>query len=104
MNGPLLLAVACLAGYATGRLRPARRLASWAKDQVADRPVRSLRFWLGVPLLLLAVAAQWILHPRRSAENVRSWRGDLPPVSVPRLDPDWTARRGARTTPQGEDL
>ncbi|MBT2492347.1 hypothetical protein J7E96_28325 [Streptomyces sp. ISL-96] len=97
----LALAAAVLTGYAAGRARPWQRLIDWAQDQVTQRPTRSLGFWLAVPVLLVGLAVLWTCHPRRSAANVRSWRQDRTPPAVPRLDPDWAARRGART--EGED-
>ncbi|GHA94186.1 hypothetical protein [Streptomyces chryseus] len=93
----LALAAAVLTGYAAGRARPWPRLIDWAQDQVTQRPARSPRFWLAAPVLLAGLAVLWTCHPRRSAANVRSWHQDRTPPSTPRRDPDWAARRGART-------
>lgn len=96
-----LLAVGA-AGYMAGRLRPGVRLIDWADDQITERPARSPRYWLAVPIALVAVAALWTLHPRRTLANYRANRQALaarrsPPVAV-RYDPEWSARRGGPNT------
>lgn len=98
MNGPLLLAVAAagITGYTIGRTRPGPRLINWAENQVAMRPARSPRYWIAIPLLLLAAATYTAIHPRRAAANIRAARAHTAPAPMPRLDPDWATRRAAQ--------
>lgn len=94
----LALAVTWLGGYAAGRTRPGDRLVDWADDQLTTRPGRSPRFWIAVPIALVAVAALWLVHPRRTLDtyraNKRAKARRSPPVAVPRYDPGWADRRG----------
>jgi hypothetical protein len=99
---PLVAAlVLCwLAGYLTGRLRLEDRLVDWADGQLTQRPSRSPRFWLAVPIALIAVAALRTVHPRRTLATYRDnkARRRREPVPVPQYDPGWAARRGDPTT------
>lgn len=86
------------AGYLTGRLRLEDHLVDWADDQLSTRPGRSPRFWLAVPIALVAVAVLWLVHPRRTLANFRDnkarRRRHREPVPVPQYDPGWADRRG----------
>jgi uncharacterized BrkB/YihY/UPF0761 family membrane protein len=89
--GLALLAV----GYSLGARQAGPRLLSWAED--ATTPGwRTWRFWLGAPVVILALAWMWIVHPRRTLANVRAWR-QPPPARGPALtfDHDWAAKRRA---------
>ncbi|MGX1513974.1 hypothetical protein [Streptomyces collinus] len=98
----LALAACAAAGYVTGRLRLEDRLVDWADDQLTERPARSPRYWLAVPIVLAAVAALWTIHPRRTRANYRANKAARDrrsaPVAVPRYDPEWAARRGGPST------
>ncbi|WP_327415454.1 hypothetical protein [Streptomyces sp. NBC_01233] len=87
---------AALLGYAAGRTRPADRLTSWAQDVVTERTPRSLAFWAAAPVIVLALAAIWTFHPRRSAANRRSWREEHP-APAPVRDPHWATRNRTDT-------
>ncbi|MFD4855091.1 hypothetical protein [Streptomyces atratus] len=65
------------------------------RGQTTTHTARSPRVWIAAPITLVAVAATWTLHPRRSADNRRSWQVEPVPPPMPRLDPDWAARRTA---------
>ncbi|WP_405961199.1 hypothetical protein OG235_36665 [Streptomyces sp. NBC_00024] len=98
----LAIALACMwiGGYATGRGRPVHCLVIWADWQFSYRPRRSARFWIAAPIVLLAAAALWTLHPRRTAAIRRAWRRHpvRPPAPAPTYDPQWAAhRRGHHT-------
>ncbi|MFC9341430.1 hypothetical protein ACFT0G_25375 [Streptomyces sp. NPDC057020] len=98
-SGTLLLAAlaATLAGYAAGRTRPADCLTSWAQGVITERTPRSPAFWAATPVIVLALAATWTLHPRRSAANRRSWHREHPPTPAPALDLNWPTRNSERT-------
>ncbi|MEZ7005002.1 hypothetical protein [Streptomyces sp. AD55] len=83
----LLLAV----GVVLGRARP-DHILSWAEDAVAPG-WRTGKFWLGAPVVLVAVAAVWVLRPRRTLANTRSWRQDQRAHPTPRYDPAWASKR-----------
>ena len=73
---PALIAVSALAvGYILGRAPLGQRLLSWAEDATAPG-WRTWKFWPAAPVVIAAVAWLWIVHPRRSLANVRSWRDD----------------------------
>lgn len=96
VNGLLLaaeLAATALTGYAAGRTRPADRLLSRAEDTVNRDNSRSPVFWCAATVIVLALIAVWTLHPRRSAENRRSWREEYPREPAPVRDPDWARKR-----------
>lgn len=96
MTALVAAAVLCAAaGYLAGRLRPGNRLVDWADDQITERPARSPRFWLAVPLVLLAVAALWTVHPRRTLatyQDNKARRRHRHPA--PTYDPGRAARHG----------
>jgi hypothetical protein len=98
----LAFALLWLGGYLTGRARPVAWLVDWADDQLTQRPIRSPRFWIAVPIALLAVGALWATHPRRTLANYRANKERLRrrrgPAPVPQYDPGWAARRGGPTT------
>lgn len=76
----LLLAVAVVAGYLTGRTRPAHRLSDWAAWQTRPTGVR----FAAVYTIRSVENIGWLLaHP---VQGWRAWqtRND-PPVPVPRL-------------------
>lgn len=85
-------------GYALGAREAGPRLLSWAED--ATTPGwRTWKFWPAAPIVIIALAWVWTVHPRRTLANVRSWR-QPPPPRGPALtfDPDWAAKRRAATT------
>ncbi|MFC8723695.1 hypothetical protein [Streptomyces bacillaris] len=86
---PLALAVlAAIAGYCTGRYRPGTTVLGWAETQIACRSSWSPCYWAAVPLALAAVAGAWIIHPRRTARNVRAFRRELHATAPPyRMNP-----------------
>jgi heme exporter protein D len=104
VTGLVVAFVLCwLAGYLTGRLRLEDRLVDWADDQLVTRPGRSPRFWLAVPIALVAVAALWTVHPRRTLANYRANKQARTArrsaaVALPQYDPGWADRRGGPTT------
>jgi hypothetical protein len=79
-------------GYLVGRARPGPRLLGWAEDAAAPG-WRTPRFWAAAPVILLALAWVWMVHPRRTLANRRSWRRSRGADPVPRYDPEWAARR-----------
>lgn len=79
-------------GYAVGRARPGPRLLNWAEDAVVPG-WRHPMFWPAVPVVLLALAWAWTVHPRRTLENVRSWRAEHHLEPAPVMDPNWKNRR-----------
>lgn len=66
-----------VAGYAAGRFRPLRRLVNWAERQLQHERLH-LRLLIALPVLLAAIAALWIRHPRRTVANRRSWSAEDP--------------------------
>lgn len=89
------LAAGLAAGYALGAREAVPRLLSWAED--ATTPGwRTWKFWPAAPIILIALAWMWTVHPRRTLANVRAWR-QPPPPRGPALtfDPDWAAKRRA---------
>lgn len=87
-----LLLAALAAGYTVGRLRPDPRLLSWAED-AAGPGWRTWKFWPAAPILLAALAWIWIVHPRRTLANVRSWREPERRVPALTFDPNWKTHR-----------
>ncbi|MFG2404214.1 hypothetical protein ACGFR8_07720 [Streptomyces brevispora] len=84
------LAAASVVGYSAGRARPGQWLLDWARDETAIRHSSSPVFWAAALVVLVALTSRWIIHPRDSAANVRSWRANTP-GPAPRYDPDWAA-------------
>jgi hypothetical protein len=69
-------------GYVLGSREAGPRLLSWAED--ATTPGwRTWKFWLGAPVIILALAWMWTVHPRRTLANVRSWRQPPRPLGPP---------------------
>lgn len=87
-----LVAAGVIAGYLVGCARLGRRLFDWAEDQDGRRRWYDPRLWLALPILAVALAWVWTVHPRRSAANRRSWREDRR-EPAPVMDPDWAAKR-----------
>lgn len=69
-------ALACMwiGGYATGRGRIVKALVVWADRQVGSASRRSPRFWLGLPIVLVAAACLWVFRPRRTLTSYRAWK------------------------------
>ena len=42
--------------------------------ELAERQRSGVRLWLAQPVLAVAIAWMWTVHPRRTLRNVRSWR------------------------------
>ncbi|GAA3590782.1 hypothetical protein [Streptomyces osmaniensis] len=89
-------AVALPAGYLLRDQNAFPRLLSWAEDATSPG-WRTWKFWPAAPVIIVALAWMWTVHPRRTLANVRSWR-QPPPPRGPALtfDPDWAAKRSAR--------
>ncbi|MFJ8727689.1 hypothetical protein [Streptomyces sp. NPDC093269] len=66
------------AGYAIGRYNPGPRLLSWAEDATSPG-WRTWKFWPAAPVVLVALAWVWTVHPRRTLANVRAWREPVRP-------------------------
>lgn len=92
------------AGYALGAQEAGPRLLSWAEDAVTPG-WRTWKFWPAAPIILVALAWIWTVHPRRSLANVRAWRQPAPPRG-PALtfDPDWAAKRRAAAHQSTEEV
>ncbi|MFI0827217.1 hypothetical protein ACH4Q7_22490 [Streptomyces roseolus] len=72
---PLTLAALAGAavGYAAGRTRPAMLLTAWAQGELA-RPDLRPTVLIAYPVVAVALGLLWLLHPRRTAANLRSWQ------------------------------
>lgn len=83
-------ALACMwiGGYATGRGCVVKALVAWADWQVASASRRSPRFWLALPIVLVAAACLWVFRPRRTLTTYRAWKARQQPVPAPRRDPN----------------
>lgn len=87
----LLLAAAVVAGYLTGRTRPARRVSDWAERLPWRRPGfsrREWRWWVAQPVYACQIAVLLTTRPRHTIRVWREWRtrhDPRPPVPVPRL-------------------
>lgn len=79
----VVIAAALAIGYATGRLRPGRRLFDWAYDAATGNR-RGVAWIAGVALVLLGLA----VHPRRSIRYARSWRRADERAPAPQMDPE----------------
>lgn len=86
----IALAIGTVAGYLIRCWRPARRVVRWAQGQEAG----TTAWWPAQPVLAAAVTVLFVVHPRRSVRNVRSWRQEQR-VETPRRDPEWVAKRRA---------
>jgi hypothetical protein len=87
----ILITIGLAAGFALGRAR-LDPLVSWAEDWTAPG-WRHWRFWPALPVAVAALALVWIVHPRRTLANVRSWRAGERLHPVPEYDPQWAAKR-----------
>ncbi|MGW5852118.1 hypothetical protein ACWFQ8_29930 [Streptomyces sp. NPDC055254] len=81
----VLLAVAVVAGYLTGRARPAHRISDWADRLPWRRPGfsrREWRWWAAQPVYAVQIAVLLTTRPRAT---VRAWRtrNDPPPPRSP---------------------
>ncbi|MFE1476698.1 hypothetical protein ACFW6N_22955 [Streptomyces cyaneofuscatus] len=88
MTFVIALALGTVAGYLIRCWRPARRVVRWAQRQ----EVGTAAWWPAQPVLAVAVIVMYVVHPRRSVSNARSWQQE-PRVDAPQLDPEWAARR-----------
>jgi hypothetical protein len=88
---PLITAAAALgvlaAGYAVGRLQPARRTADWANWQKYDSSLRrhSARWW-AIWAILSAESLVWIVCHPWDARHAWKHRNDPPPPRGPALE------------------
>lgn len=87
----LVIVAALAVGFALGRVR-LDRIVDWAEDWTTPG-WRTWRFWPAAPVVLAAVALVWVVHPRRTLANVRSWRAGERLHPVPQRDPEWAAKR-----------
>ncbi|MER8002968.1 hypothetical protein [Streptomyces sp. NPDC095613] len=81
------------AGFALGRAR-LDGVVDWSEDWTAPG-WRTWRFWLAAPVGLACLALVWIVRPRRTLANVRSWRAGERLHPAPEYDPQWAQRRPA---------
>lgn len=94
MNAALLaalVAATAAASYWAGRVRLGRWLLDWAENR--NGGTHGPGWWTAQGVGLLAVAWMVTVHPRRSAENRRSWREarSQQRSPAPQFDPDWAA-------------
>lgn len=86
-----LIALALIVGFVLGRARPGR-IVDWVEDWTTPG-WRTWRFWPAAPFAVVCLAVVWVVHPRRTRANVRSWRAGERLHSAPQIDPDWAAKR-----------
>lgn len=98
-------------GYAARHVRPLSALDEWAWDQVHRRsrdlrvgPARKRPGWYGAQAVFAAeVFGLFVVHPRRMARQWRHRNDPPPPRSpAPQFDPEWAAKRAARTATNQE--
>lgn len=87
----LLIVAALAVGFALGRVR-LDPIVSWAEDWTTPGWKR-WRFWPAMPVAVTALALIWVVHPRRTLANVRSWRAGERLHPAPQRDPEWAAKR-----------
>jgi hypothetical protein len=87
MGVVVIAAVALVAGYLLGRLRPWQRLGDWAADQV-----RFTGSWVrgGFGRQAVVVLAHAVTAPRTSWRIMRGPAAE-PQAPMPVRDPDWAA-------------
>jgi hypothetical protein len=91
----LYAAALLAAGFALGRAR-LDPLVSWAEDWTSPG-WRTWRFWPALPVAVAVLALVWIVHPRHTLANVRSWRAGERLHPAPEYDPAWAAKRDGGT-------
>jgi hypothetical protein len=69
----MALLASAFIGHHIGRTSPGDRLLAWA-ERSHDTEPRTWRFWIAPVIFLTALAWLWITHPRRTRDNIRSWR------------------------------
>ncbi|MET9436918.1 hypothetical protein [Streptomyces sp. NPDC006551] len=95
MTAALVATGAALAvGYVAGRYGPGPRLLSWAEAH-ARGGWRNPANWAAQVIFAVALAWMWTVHPRRTLNNVRSWREaerraaePAPQLRIRRIDPN----------------
>lgn len=93
----LLLAAAAVAGYLTGRTRPARCLSDWAERLPWRHPGfsrREWRWWVAQPVYACQIAVLLAVQPRAT---VRAWKARHDPPArgpAPVLVDPWPGPRG----------
>jgi len=87
----LLYAALLAGGFFLGRAR-LDRIVDWAEDWTTPG-WRTWRFWPAAPVAVACLALVWIVHPRRTLANVRSWRAGERLHPAPEYHPEWTDRR-----------
>ena len=85
------LAVGCALGRA--RLDP---IVDWAEDWTTPG-WKHWRFWPAAPVAVACLALVWLVHPRRTLANARSWRAGERLHPTPEFDPEWAAKRTGGT-------
>jgi hypothetical protein len=85
------IAAALAVGFALGRAR-LDTVINWAEDWTTPG-WRTWRFWPAAPITVACLALVWILRPRRTLANVRSWRAGERLHPAPVRDPEWAAKR-----------
>lgn len=84
----LVVLAALAVGFALGRAR-LDSVVDWAEDWTAPG-WKHWRFWPAAPVAVACVALLWIVRPRRTLANVRSWRaGERLHAPVPEYRPTW---------------
>lgn len=87
----LLYAALLAVGYLLGRAR-LDPLVDWAEDWTAPG-WRTWRFWPALPVAVVVLALAWVVRPRRTLDNVRSWRAGERPHPAPEFDSEWASKR-----------
>ncbi|MFJ2000291.1 hypothetical protein [Streptomyces chartreusis] len=88
------VSIAALAvGFALGRAR-LDDVISWAEEWTAPG-WRTWRCWPALPVAVACLVLVWVVHPRRTLANVRSWRAGERLHPAPVRDPEWAAKRQA---------
>lgn len=91
MADVLALLAMLAAGFTLGRVR-SDRIINWAEDWTAPG-WKHWRFWPAAPVAVACLTLIWVLHPRRTLANVRSWRAGERLGATPVRDPGWAAKR-----------
>jgi len=87
---PAWIALALAAGYAMGRLRPARRASGWAAwVAVTSRQEQRRYRWPALAIMCIDI----FVHPVRSYRNIRNFKSrSTERRPAPALRPEWAAK------------
>lgn len=90
----LPIVVSLAVGFTLGRVRP-DRIVDWAEGWTTPG-WKHWRFWPAAPVAVTCLTLVWVVHPRRTLANVRSWRAGERLHPAPVRDPDWATNRTGR--------